>query len=122
MSGIRVVYNLTQPSYARVHSVEVLCCDCDVPQYVPLDLFKQYRVIVNEFMSLGGHGYTMFTVNAVHNTLQIILKLKYFYDQTEKRSALPRHERFGSHPRVSAENASCLSSGGRSHSVYWPFK
>lgn len=62
MSGIRVVYNLTQPSSARVHSVEVLCCDCEVPQYEPLDTFKQYRVIVTDFMSLGGHGYTMFTV------------------------------------------------------------
>lgn len=63
MSGIRVVYNLTQPSYARVHSVDVLCTECEVPEYVPLDEFKQYKVIVNEFMGLGGHGYTMFTVS-----------------------------------------------------------
>lgn len=70
MSGVRVVYNLTQPSFARVHSVELLCADCDVPMYKPLDVFKQYKVVVGEFMSNGGHGYTMFTVVIKNKTLK----------------------------------------------------
>lgn len=61
MSGFRVVYNLTQPSGARVHEALVLCTACAVPQYVPLDPFGTYRVLTNVFMNLGGNGYEMLT-------------------------------------------------------------
>lgn len=63
MSGIRVVYNLTQPSGARVHSVRVLCTKCDVPKYEALDAFRTYKVLINVFMNLGGNGYEVLTVS-----------------------------------------------------------
>lgn len=63
MSGIRVVYNLTQPTGARVHSVKVLCTDCEVPMYVALDVYRTYRVLVNVYLNLGGNGYEMLTVS-----------------------------------------------------------
>lgn len=61
VSGIRVVYNLTQPSGARVHAAHVLCTACAVPAYVPLDPFATYKVLINVFMNLGGNGFEVLT-------------------------------------------------------------
>lgn len=73
MSGIRVVYNLTQPSGARVHRVHMLCTECEVPHYVALDEFKTYKVLVNMFMNMGGNGFNILTVS--HESYLFI----YFY-------------------------------------------
>lgn len=62
MSGIRVVYNLTQPSGARVHRLLVQCTECEVPHYVPVDTYRTYKVLVNMFMNLGGNGFNVLTV------------------------------------------------------------
>lgn len=58
-SGIKIVYNTTNPVGQRVVSVEVLCNDCMVPKYYPLDVSKMYRIIVNSFMAGGGDGFNI---------------------------------------------------------------
>ncbi|XP_065093728.1 apyrase-like [Ochlerotatus camptorhynchus] len=60
ISGLRVVYNMTEPRGNRVKSVNVLCYDCLVPRYDPLDAFRYYRVAANSHMTGGGGGFTMF--------------------------------------------------------------
>ncbi len=35
----------------------VLCTDCQIPQYEPLDLDKVYRIITTSFLASGGDGY-----------------------------------------------------------------
>ncbi|EDS27505.1 5' nucleotidase [Culex quinquefasciatus] len=60
ISGLQVVYNMTEPRGSRVQSVNVRCSDCLVPRYDPLDPFKYYRVAANSHMTGGGGGYTMF--------------------------------------------------------------
>ncbi|XP_055627312.1 apyrase-like [Toxorhynchites rutilus septentrionalis] len=60
ISGLRVMYNMTQPRGMRVQSLDVLCYDCSVPRYEPLDPFKIYRVAAISHMTNGGGGLTMF--------------------------------------------------------------
>ncbi|EAT36584.1 AAEL011346-PA [Aedes aegypti] len=60
ISGLRVVYNMTEPYGNRVKSVQARCHGCSEPRFDPLDPFKYYRVAVNSHMAGGGGGFTMF--------------------------------------------------------------
>ncbi|XP_058838568.1 apyrase-like [Topomyia yanbarensis] len=60
VSGLRVVYNVTNPVGQRVLAVEVLCYDCMVPKYESLQALKYYRVVTNSFIAGGGDGFTVF--------------------------------------------------------------
>lgn len=63
MSGLQVVYNLTQPTGSRVHSVHVLCTDCLVPRYDPVDLKKVYKILTTTYLGYGGDEYAVFAVS-----------------------------------------------------------
>ncbi|XP_048766300.2 snake venom 5'-nucleotidase-like isoform X2 [Ostrea edulis] len=58
-SGLRVKYNLNKPVNQRVVEVKVLCSDCEIPKYEPLEENKMYDVILSNFILLGGDGYTV---------------------------------------------------------------
>lgn len=62
-SGMRVVFNVTQPINSRVVSVDVLCRQCDVPRYEKLVPSEWYRMIVPSFIGGGGNGYIAFGNN-----------------------------------------------------------
>lgn len=53
-SGIRVVYNMTNPSGQRVQSLKVLCIKCDVPRYEEVEDETWYRAVINNFLLLTG--------------------------------------------------------------------
>lgn len=55
-SGIKIVYNITNPIDQRVVSLDLLCNECTVPKYYPLDLTKMYRIVINSFIAGGGDG------------------------------------------------------------------
>ena len=59
VSGLRVEYNITRRPFERVVAVNVLCSDCKVPKYEPIDMFKQYKVIMPSFLAGGGDGFLM---------------------------------------------------------------
>lgn len=63
MSGIRVVFNMTNPIGKRVVSVDVMCGDCSVPHYEKLDLDKEYGTLLSSFLYNKGDGFDMFQVN-----------------------------------------------------------
>lgn len=60
MSGLHVVFDLRKPVGQRVKSAEIVCRDCEVPAYSPLESKKMYGVIITDFTKDGGDGYTMF--------------------------------------------------------------
>lgn len=57
--GLKVVYDVSQPSGSRVASVEVLCADCEVPKYQPLQLNMTYGVVLPHTLTGGNEGYSM---------------------------------------------------------------
>uniref|UniRef100_A0A182J0X1 Apyrase n=1 Tax=Anopheles atroparvus TaxID=41427 RepID=A0A182J0X1_ANOAO len=59
-SGLRVVFNLTQPAFQRVQSVEVRCRVCRVPRYEPMQTSAIYRIAIAAWIGSGGNGYEMF--------------------------------------------------------------
>lgn len=58
-SGIKIVYNMTNPIGQRVVSVDLLCNECTVPKYYPLDPTKMYRIVINSFMAAGGDDFSI---------------------------------------------------------------
>lgn len=62
-AGIRVVFNMTQPSGQRVHSLKVLCRTCDVPRYEDIQNETWYRVVFNNFLLNNGDNFAMIRDN-----------------------------------------------------------
>ncbi|KAF2903611.1 hypothetical protein ILUMI_02575 [Ignelater luminosus] len=63
ISGIRVVYNLTNPEGSRTQSIKIRCRECAVPVYEPLHHDKMYKIVVNSFLAGGGDGYKVIADN-----------------------------------------------------------
>ena len=59
MSGIHVVYDLSQPSGSRIFSVDVRCASCTVPTFEKLENNAMYNILTDEFLRGGGDGYSM---------------------------------------------------------------
>lgn len=57
IAGARVYYNPQAATDSRVLSIDIL--DRKTNQYVPLDLTKNYHLATNDFLAVGGDGYTM---------------------------------------------------------------
>ncbi|XP_037563266.1 protein 5NUC-like isoform X1 [Dermacentor silvarum] len=57
VSGFRVQYDLTKNNYDRVVSISVLCANCSVPIYQPLDCNKSYKIVAADFVARGGDGF-----------------------------------------------------------------
>lgn len=62
-SGMKIVFNVTEPVNHRVISIDVLCRHCAVPRYEKLDPNLWYRLIVPSFIGGGGNGYIAFGNN-----------------------------------------------------------
>ncbi|XP_055839607.1 5'-nucleotidase-like [Episyrphus balteatus] len=72
VSGIRVVYNLTNPVGKRVQSVEALCAECEVPMYSKLDDVKMYNIIISKFLLDGGDGHKLNENNGSNQRLPYV--------------------------------------------------
>lgn len=58
MAGVKVTYNIKKPPGKRLgDDVQVLCANCEVPTYEPLNDNQTYKVIVNNYLYGGGGGY-----------------------------------------------------------------
>lgn len=58
VSGIKVVIDFSRPSGKRVQSIHARCGNCTVPVYEKLDLNANYTIIVSEYLSKGGDGFS----------------------------------------------------------------
>uniref|UniRef100_A0A672N2N0 5'-nucleotidase n=1 Tax=Sinocyclocheilus grahami TaxID=75366 RepID=A0A672N2N0_SINGR len=59
VSGFQLVYDLSKSPGNRVKSVNVLCTECRVPRYEPLNQKKVYKVVLPSYLMDGGDGYSM---------------------------------------------------------------
>ncbi|XP_001600210.1 protein 5NUC [Nasonia vitripennis] len=60
-SGLQVTYDLKKPLNSRVVSVRARCSKCLVPSFEDLDMNKTYLVLMPDFMTGGGDGFSMLT-------------------------------------------------------------
>ncbi|WP_244625408.1 5'-nucleotidase C-terminal domain-containing protein [Macrococcoides canis] len=55
--SIRVHYDITKPAGERVYAIEVL--NKETGEFEALDLNRTYKVVTNDFLAVGGDGFTM---------------------------------------------------------------
>lgn len=60
-SGLKVVYNISRPIGSRVVAASARCWACDIPSYNKVQDKQIYKVLMPDFMSNGGDGYSMLT-------------------------------------------------------------
>lgn len=63
VSGLKIVYDLSQPEDSRIVSLKVRCSDCEIPVYEDVDEDKYYKIAVNSFLVTGGDGYAILSDN-----------------------------------------------------------
>ncbi|XP_064489235.1 protein 5NUC-like isoform X1 [Ornithodoros turicata] len=68
VAGFVVSYDVTRPVGQRVLSIQALCNNCLVPQYVPLNSRHHYNVVTNTFMYDGGDGFDFENAIAVEQS------------------------------------------------------
>lgn len=61
---MRVVYNVQNAPGNRVEYAEVLCANCSVPKYEPLDESRNYVAVVPAFLMDGGDFFDMLRIQA----------------------------------------------------------
>lgn len=65
VSGLKVVYNMSQPSMSRVVSVKARCGVCNIPVYEDVDPSANYTIITTSFLAVdGGDGHYVLTENS----------------------------------------------------------
>ncbi|XP_072221221.1 snake venom 5'-nucleotidase-like [Leuresthes tenuis] len=92
VSGIHVEYDLSKPANHRVVSLSMLCTECRVPKYEPLDLQRTYTVVMPSYMVDGGDSFSMIKEELLkHNTgdMDISVFSKYI---SEKKRVYPAVE------------------------------
>ena len=74
-SGLKVVYNMNKPYGQRVWKVDVLCNECNIPEYKPLNKSAIYYMLTNTYLAEGGSGYAVLR----DKRLSITRYGKYYY-------------------------------------------
>ncbi|CAH2092771.1 unnamed protein product [Euphydryas editha] len=98
-SGLKVTYDVTKPIGYQVVAVEARCWNCSIPEYRKVEQNDMYNVIMPQFLSSGGDGYSMFqglptrslNYSELTCTMQYIKQHSPIFPQLEKRS-LGNHE------------------------------
>ncbi|XP_037819391.1 protein 5NUC-like [Lucilia sericata] len=95
MSGVHTVYDYNKPIGSRVISTHLLCSECKIPAYEPLQQDKFYNVIVQKFLIDGGDGHTFVEENGTEPIrlqkndfdalLQYLTQREFVYPEVEER-------------------------------------
>ena len=52
-----VTYDLSREPNNRVVEVLIRCTECNIPEYLPLEEWKLYKIVMPSFIADGGDGY-----------------------------------------------------------------
>ncbi|XP_062292638.1 snake venom 5'-nucleotidase-like [Scomber scombrus] len=92
VSGFQVVFDLSKPPDHRVKSLNILCTNCRVPHYEPVEDAVEYKVVLPSFMVNGGDGFSMIKEEVIkHNSgdLDISAVANYI---TQRKTVYPHVE------------------------------
>lgn len=56
---MHVTYDIKNVVGSRVRSVMIRCSECKLPSYEPIDLEKNYTIMISKYMAFGGDQYKM---------------------------------------------------------------
>lgn len=106
VSGLKVKYNMQQPSGSRVQSVMVKCANCTIPIYKPLEMEKAYSVVTISFLKKGGDGFDMIKNNLLYSDGLETLDIDVMQEYVKKHSPLTT----GLEGRIEMDGPDCLVS------------
>ncbi|KAM9354848.1 5'-nucleotidase-like [Pholidichthys leucotaenia] len=111
VSGIHVEYDPSRPENQRVVSLSVLCTECRMPKYEPLDPQKKYTVAMPSYMVGGGDGFSMIKEELLkHDTgdMDIAVFEKYISDMKRVYPAVEGRITFRSYAVVTPYSVGLL--------------
>ncbi|KAL6485721.1 hypothetical protein MHYP_G00051130 [Metynnis hypsauchen] len=86
VSGFQIEYDLSKSPGNRVKKASVLCTECRVPHYEPLNANKVYKVVMPSYLVDGGDGYTMIKQEMVkHDSGDLDISVVSSYISERKR-------------------------------------
>ncbi|RZF38198.1 hypothetical protein LSTR_LSTR005559 [Laodelphax striatellus] len=68
-SGAYMELDPYAPEGHRVKNLKLTCTECSVPELIPVDLNKYYKVLMPSFIYHGGDGFVMFANEGVNHTV-----------------------------------------------------
>ncbi|XP_023665917.1 5'-nucleotidase [Paramormyrops kingsleyae] len=105
VSGIQVEYDMSRPPGSRVTSTRLLCTQCRVPQYEPLDPKRVYKLLMPSYMVDGGDGYSMIKNEKLkHDSgdLDISVVSRYIQERKKVHPAVEGRIKISNWPRAGA--------------------
>uniref|UniRef100_A0A6B0VEZ0 5'-nucleotidase n=1 Tax=Ixodes ricinus TaxID=34613 RepID=A0A6B0VEZ0_IXORI len=57
VSGMRVVYDFKNTNSSEIVTLEILCANCSIPKYEPVDPDETYKIVTTSFIAGGGDGF-----------------------------------------------------------------
>ncbi|XP_062406682.1 5'-nucleotidase [Sardina pilchardus] len=118
VSGFRVEFDLNQEPYHRVKSVHILCTECRVPRYEPMEDGKVYRLVMPSYIADGGDGYSMIKDEKLkHDSgdLDIAVVERYISESKRVHPAVEGRIRF-----TSSSQEEGPTGGGAGHMISLP--
>ncbi|XP_036398541.1 snake venom 5'-nucleotidase-like [Megalops cyprinoides] len=91
VSGIRVELDISQPVGERVTSLDILCTQCRVPRYDPLEPDRTYRLVLPSYLADGGDGFSMIKEERLkHDSgdMDIAVVANYIYERKRVHPAV----------------------------------
>jgi 5'-nucleotidase len=103
VSGVHVDFDMEKPSGQRVKHLEVLCSACDIPIYRTMTDTETVKVVITDFLGLGGDGYAVFQskphtvvgINDIQAAEEFIHQRSPIYPKVEWRLTLENLDRLG---------------------------
>ncbi|XP_036405966.1 snake venom 5'-nucleotidase-like [Megalops cyprinoides] len=105
VSGIQVELDVSQPVGQRVTHISLLCTQCRVPHYEPLDPNRIYKLVLPSYLVDGGDGFSMIRDEKLkHDSgdLDIAVVANYISEMKRVHPVVEGRIRFASSARVSA--------------------
>lgn len=66
-------FDISKPPGSRVRSLQILCTDCRVPRYQPVEDAELYTVVMPEYLVSGGDGYAVIADEMIkHNSGEML--------------------------------------------------
>lgn len=59
VAGIKVKFDLKRSPYDRIIDLKVICQACNIPHYGSIDDKTFYKIVLPEYLTQGGDGFTM---------------------------------------------------------------
>ena len=80
-----MTYNVSRDPYdGRVVDVQVLCTECQIPKYEPLDEKKIYRIVATDYLVSGGDGYDVlkkYAMNITEGKFSVVIGATFGYSK-----------------------------------------